>query len=90
MRNDHRIVFTHGDLAPRNILVKGGEVVALIDWEESGWFPEHWEFIKAMWCTGLEGDATWDEAVLGFLTREYEADWKLDRELTDYISGAVV
>ena len=89
MRNDHRIVFTHGDLAPRNILVKGDEVVALIDWEESGWMPEHWEFIKAMWCTGLEDDATWDEAVFGFLTREYETDWKIDRELTDYMEGVV-
>ena len=87
MRNDNRIVFTHGDLAPRNILVKGGKV--LIDWEESGWMPEHWEFIKAMWCTGLEGDATWDEAISGFLTREYEADWKIDRELSDYMEGAI-
>ena len=89
MRNDHRIVFTHGDLAPRNILLKEGKVVALIDWEESGWMPEHWEFIKAMWCTGLEGDATWDEAIFGFLTREYEADWKVDRELSDYMEGAI-
>ena len=89
MRNDNRIVFTHGDLAPRNILVKGGKVVALIDWEESGWMPEHWEFIKATWCTGLEGDATWDDAIFGFLTREYETDLKVDRELSDYMEGAI-
>ncbi|KAL1738701.1 kinase-like protein, partial [Schizophyllum fasciatum] len=43
MRDDHRIVFTHGDLAPRNILVRGDRIVAIIDWEESGWYPEHWE-----------------------------------------------
>ncbi|OSX55730.1 hypothetical protein POSPLADRAFT_1063658, partial [Postia placenta MAD-698-R-SB12] len=47
MRNDHRIALTHGDLAPRNIFVRGGTVVAVIDWEESGWYPEHWEFVKA-------------------------------------------
>jgi hypothetical protein len=32
----HRIVLTHGDLAPRNILVNGPTVVAIFDWEEAG------------------------------------------------------
>jgi aminoglycoside phosphotransferase (APT) family kinase protein len=36
MRNDHRIVFTHGDFAPRNIMVQWHVVVGLIDWEHSG------------------------------------------------------
>jgi aminoglycoside phosphotransferase (APT) family kinase protein len=51
---------THGDLHPRNIMVKwegakdegdghgGGNrirVTALIDWELSGWYPEYWEFV---------------------------------------------
>ncbi|KIH91134.1 hypothetical protein SPBR_01954 [Sporothrix brasiliensis 5110] len=42
----HRIVLTHGDLAPRNIMVRDGRVVALIDWEEAGWYPEYWEYVK--------------------------------------------
>ncbi|KAI0634295.1 kinase-like domain-containing protein [Trametes polyzona] len=41
MRGNRRIVFTHGDLAPRNIRVDGDQIVAIIDWEESGWYPEH-------------------------------------------------
>ncbi|KAF3914870.1 hypothetical protein ABW20_dc0105684 [Dactylellina cionopaga] len=42
----HRIVFTHGDLLPRNIMVKDGKVVAILDWEMSGWYPEYWEYTK--------------------------------------------
>lgn len=42
-------VFTHGDLNPYNILVRGGKVVGLIDWEFSGWYPHYWEYTSA-WC----------------------------------------
>ncbi|KIJ64527.1 hypothetical protein HYDPIDRAFT_90443, partial [Hydnomerulius pinastri MD-312] len=46
---DHRIVFTHGDIDPRNILVDDQDiVVALIDWEMSGWMPEYWEYLKSV------------------------------------------
>jgi aminoglycoside phosphotransferase len=46
IRNDHRIVFSHGDFAQHNILVQDGRVTGLIDWEYAGWYPEHWEYIK--------------------------------------------
>ncbi|KIJ64528.1 hypothetical protein HYDPIDRAFT_111857 [Hydnomerulius pinastri MD-312] len=49
LREDHRIVFTHGDLGVRNILVDDRDnIVALIDWEMSGWMPEYWEYIKTV------------------------------------------
>lgn len=35
----NQIVFTHGDLTPRNIIVKGDRVQALLDWEYAGWYP---------------------------------------------------
>ncbi|KAM0724062.1 hypothetical protein Q7P37_000242 [Cladosporium fusiforme] len=41
-----QIVFTHGDLTPRNIIVKGDRVEALLDWEYAGWYPEYWEYVK--------------------------------------------
>lgn len=50
MRSDHSITFTHGDLTPRNIIVKDGEIRAIIDWEFAGWFPEHWEYVKFLEC----------------------------------------
>ncbi|KAH3953589.1 hypothetical protein HBI24_120970 [Parastagonospora nodorum] len=46
IRNDHRIVFSHGDIAQHNILVKDGEITGLLDWENAGWYPEHWDYIK--------------------------------------------
>lgn len=81
MRDDHRIVFTHGDLHPQNILVDirgpnpdDAHVVALIDWEMSGWMPEYWEPIKMRhgqrdpdWCNlvietfpGYDTEIGWD------------------------------
>ena len=87
MREDHRIVFTHGDLAPRNILVQGGRIVALIDWEQSGWCPEHWELVKAMWSPMAKKDVTWDDRVIALFSEEDKKDWMVDRELSDYLIG---
>jgi len=47
----HVVVFTHNDLAPRNILVQNGKISAIIDWEMAGFYPEHWEYVKAhLWA----------------------------------------
>lgn len=63
LRTTHRIVFSHCDLAPRNIIVRDGKVVALIDWSEAGWYPEYWEYVKFFqrndpgddfWCYAAE------------------------------------
>ena len=45
----NEIVFTHGDLDPRNILVEDGHVSGIFDWEQSGWYPKYWEYVKTMW-----------------------------------------
>ncbi|KAH8586814.1 hypothetical protein B0O99DRAFT_656668 [Bisporella sp. PMI_857] len=39
--------FSHGDLNPCNIIVRGGTVVGIIDWEFSGWYPHYWEYTSA-------------------------------------------
>ncbi|GAA5997024.1 aminoglycoside phosphotransferase family protein [Rhodotorula paludigena] len=33
------VVLSHGDLHPWNVLVRDGEIVALLDWERAGWYP---------------------------------------------------
>ncbi|KAF4207751.1 hypothetical protein CNMCM5878_005871 [Aspergillus fumigatiaffinis] len=48
LSDDHEIVFTHADFAPRNILVDGGRVTAILDWEYAGWYPEYWEYVQAL------------------------------------------
>ncbi|KAF5025168.1 hypothetical protein F66182_2744 [Fusarium sp. NRRL 66182] len=49
--DDSPVVFTHSDLHPSNIMVTEGSspcrVVALIDWQQAGWYPDYWEFCKA-------------------------------------------
>ncbi|KAI0369521.1 kinase-like protein [Pilatotrama ljubarskyi] len=40
----HRVCFTHADIAARNILIRDGRLVGIIDWEFAGWYPEYWEY----------------------------------------------
>ncbi|CDO75916.1 hypothetical protein BN946_scf184873.g5 [Trametes cinnabarina] len=56
-RRGHKIVFSHGDLNPRNILVnrfarpdgsRGWRVTGIVDWETAGFYPEYWDYTKAM------------------------------------------
>ncbi|KAJ8058204.1 hypothetical protein OCU04_012401 [Sclerotinia nivalis] len=42
----HHTVFAQCDLSPRNIMVQDGKITGLIDWEDSGFFPEYWEYVK--------------------------------------------
>ncbi|KAE8315209.1 hypothetical protein BDV41DRAFT_562952 [Aspergillus transmontanensis] len=44
----HKIVFIHGDLHEGNMLVRSNVTVVLLDWELSGFWPEYWEFYRAM------------------------------------------
>ena len=32
-----------------NILVRGGKIVAILDWGCAGWYPECWEYNKALY-----------------------------------------
>ncbi|KAB8277510.1 kinase-like domain-containing protein [Aspergillus minisclerotigenes] len=40
-------VFTHGDLSSLNILIRGDDIVGIIDWETAGWYPSYWEYTCA-------------------------------------------
>lgn len=57
-RAGHRMSFTHADLNSRNILVDevvqqdgslGGRVTGIVDWEMAGYYPEYWEYTKALY-----------------------------------------
>lgn len=42
-------VFTHGDLAPRNIMVDDHNyITGILDWEYAGWYPDYWEYAQIM------------------------------------------
>ncbi len=44
---DHTVVFTHGDLQNKNIIITDDKSVVLVDWEAAGWYPEYWEYAFA-------------------------------------------
>lgn len=57
-RSGHRMLFTHADLNPRNILVDrtvqrdgslGWQVTGIVDWEMAGYYPEYWDYTKALY-----------------------------------------
>jgi len=51
--NAHKIVFTHSDVAPSNILVNEGYVVGIVDWQDAGLYPEYWGYATAVYgCAG--------------------------------------
>lgn len=59
----HEIVLTHSDFSPRNILVRGDQVVAILDWEMAGFYPAYWEYVKALYHPDWQGGWIADAAV---------------------------
>jgi serine/threonine protein kinase len=64
-RADWPLVFTHGDLSSLNILVRGDEVVGIIDWETAGWYPAYWEYTTA--CQVNPQNSFWRDEIDRFL-----------------------
>jgi hypothetical protein len=71
--DEGKIFFTHGDLTLPNILVAGPpgarELVAIVDWEQSGWYPEYWEYCKLLYAVDYEHE--WQKK--GFADRVMQA-----------------
>ncbi|KAJ6440702.1 40S ribosomal protein mrp10 [Purpureocillium lavendulum] len=40
------LVLCHGDLSPRNIIVKNNNIVGIVGWDCAGWYPKWWEYVK--------------------------------------------
>lgn len=47
-KSSGKFVLTHGDLSPRNIMVKDGKITGIVDWERSGFFLEYAEYAFAL------------------------------------------
>jgi thiamine kinase-like enzyme len=52
------IKFTHADLNPRNIIVSpvNPSRVVIVDWQQSGWYPDYWEYCKALYATSYKDE----------------------------------
>ncbi|PKX91188.1 uncharacterized protein P174DRAFT_376583 [Aspergillus novofumigatus IBT 16806] len=54
--DDCAIKFTHGDLHRSNIVISSSRpyrTLAIVDWEQSGWFPAYWEARKAQYTAWI-------------------------------------
>ncbi|XWW94770.1 hypothetical protein V2A60_002718 [Cordyceps javanica] len=77
LSNDYPVVFTHGDIAARNIIVRDGHIAALLDWEYAGWYPEYWDYVFAI--RGLD-NIDWEtlgEHVPSLFTPRYDLEYIL-------------
>lgn len=105
MGEDHKLVRTHADLHPGNIMVKWDpqtdqeelkteadgnidsiRITSLIDWEMGGWYPDYWEFVKALNTIDLRGPlADWCDYLpteaIGKWPMEYSMDLLISRWL---------
>ena len=79
-KTDHRIVFSHGDYGFHNVLVCDGHVAAVIDWESSGWFPEHWDYCKAAGHFSYNADLY--DALKRIFEKHYFAEFLMDMWFT--------
>lgn len=70
--------FTHGDLGAQNILIRNGKFVAIIDWENAGWFPEYYEYTKARYNSVLLPEFY---EMLAEVTECYDEEWRAERDL---------
>lgn len=53
-------VFTHADIAPRNIMVDDqNKVTGILDWEFAGWYPDYWEYAQIMRPASYGDWSTW-------------------------------
>ena len=83
-RSSYQVVFTHGDLRPENVIVKITEdnqciVNGLIDWEESGFYPEYYEATKITNCLATNEDWDWYRFLPPCVSpHSYRTEWLLD------------
>ena len=53
-------LFTHGDVAPRNIMVdEDYRITGVVDWALAGWYPNYWEYANVVQPIGNEDWRYW-------------------------------
>jgi serine/threonine protein kinase len=78
-----RLVFTHQDVAARNIILDDDDHLWVIDWELAGWYPEYFEYACIASDIGspeMPVPQGWKDAVLSCL-QPYEREYELLQSL---------
>lgn len=74
--DDVPVVFQQADLHPTNVMVHPTEprVLAVIDFERSGFFPDYWDWVKARSSIDPDNDSGWGDAVAKILDPHEDAE----------------
>ncbi|KAG6199657.1 hypothetical protein E4U35_006546 [Claviceps purpurea] len=80
----NKIVFTHGDIRPANIMVRRDDgtwrVTAIIDWETSGFYPEYWDAVKSTNSLTSGEHFDWYKYIPQSISpNRYPVPWLVDR-----------
>jgi aminoglycoside phosphotransferase len=78
--DSHGIVFSHADISWENILVERttGDVTGIVDWEMAGFWPDWWEYRKALFASR---DVKWWRDIVMQVMQEYSTETETDMEL---------
>jgi aminoglycoside phosphotransferase (APT) family kinase protein len=80
---EHKVVFTHADLNPRNILAdQDSRITGIVDWECAGWYPEYWEYTKAHF--GVRYGIRWLADVIDQVFTGFREELYVENMLSDY------
>jgi Ser/Thr protein kinase RdoA (MazF antagonist) len=68
---------THGDLHRENIIISSTNpprVLAVVDWGQTGWYPDYWEYCKALYTARIGGEwrEQWIPKILSPRTEEHD------------------
>lgn len=83
------IKFTHADLHARNIIISrdsSPKILGLIDWGQSGWYPEYWEWCKACYTSDYNGE--WRKKWMSNFLTPYHDEHLIFAEYTHFM-GAI-
>ncbi|KAG6292131.1 hypothetical protein E4U45_007020 [Claviceps purpurea] len=80
----HEIVFTHGDLNMRNIMMHNERLSGFIDRETCGGYPDYWDYTKAHFTTKLH--RRWLKIVDAVFEKfgNFDAELAVERQLWWY------
>ncbi|KPM39382.1 hypothetical protein AK830_g7217 [Neonectria ditissima] len=80
LSDDYCITFAHADISWENILVDPttGSVTGIVDWEMAGFWPEWWEYRKALF--GSRSQPWWRD-ILKQIMKEHESQTEVDMDI---------
>lgn len=80
----YEVCFTHADIGHDHIFVEPqtGNVTGIIDWEMAGFWPEWWEYQKALYVSPQH--TRWLINLVRSILPPYQDLLELDDELEDY------